>query len=167
MNNWKVTLGLWIAAALVFVPALLVLRLLLGILSGYLNFNSNRARMSTVVIPGLGKFESTDGRLWQGAASGIEIAIEVSDESEFERLCVAAQVLLQKLPVLGATAVHFLHASEDEIFNGMAWDRFDVFGMEVDGESSFTMLLTHNSDDDGIYRVLFVNDQPHSWSRDD
>ena len=136
--SWWFWAGLIVVVILILIPAVMLLRVGLGIAGGTLAHLRSRARTTRCEVPGLGEMRTDDGRSWSGDVDGISVTIETGGgppTPESARLVLAA---LQRFDALAADAVAFLYTSHADVptmhealeAEGLVWRGEGAFDIE-------------------------------------
>jgi hypothetical protein len=162
MSAWF-WIGLGVVALLILIPAVLVVRVVVGIAAAYLEHRRDVRNRTSCALPGLGDFESSDGVYWFGEVEELSVTIETSHGPPTMEVADAVRRCIERLPELVAAARDWL-VREESVESDP--DRLELTGLHWRSQDDFDIDLYDTAEEyDGqVISVQFEHGRPSSAS---
>lgn len=162
MSAWF-WIGLGVVAVLILIPAVLVVRVVVGIAAAYLEHRRDVRNRTSCALPGLGDFASSDGAYWSGEVQGLSVTIETSQGPPTMEVADAVRRCIDRLPELVVTARDWL-AGEESVESDP--DRLELTGLHWRSGDDFDIDLYDAAEafDGQVITVQFEHGRPSSAS---
>ena len=167
MADWLTIILLIAVVALLVTAVVIVGRLLLQLTSALIASRRALARRTSIEVPGLGQFSSTDGSLWHGIVQDVRISIVTGNEEPTHIQVERIQAIVRDLPVLTDAAKACLAANEDMSWLDHGASAVEPYGICIRTGKDFRLEFAHADDPDGTYWTEFVDGRPVRSGRDD